>query len=129
MWPTALKIENQRMPVNQPGDLPLLTFACRVQEEDHGIRWKTSVLCIDKRNGRTVYQAKEATDPVSFFRVVGDAKKKTVDVMTWKKTVTLSFTDKPWPSDSEPAPQPASDRRERPPRCSRECRRAKNLKQ
>jgi tetratricopeptide (TPR) repeat protein len=97
LWPAPVKIENQMLPFNQPTGLPVLTFACDVIGE----AYRTPVLCIDKRSGRTVYQAKEAADPRGFFRVVGDAKTKTVDVMTSTKTVTLTFTNKPWPAGSE----------------------------
>ena len=52
LWPAPVKIEDQMLPLNQPADLPILTFACRVYDGKGG--QKTSVLCIDKRNGRTV---------------------------------------------------------------------------
>ena len=55
-WPAPVKIENQRVALNQPTDLPILSFACRVPDEDNG-QYRTSLLCIDKRSGRTVYQA------------------------------------------------------------------------
>jgi hypothetical protein len=98
LWPAPVKIENQMLPLNQPAGLPVLTFAYRVLDGKGGL--KTSFLCIDKRSGRTVYQAEEVADPRSFFRVVGDAKKKTVDLMDSTNTVTLTFTDKPWPLGS-----------------------------
>jgi hypothetical protein len=89
LWPAPVKIEAQGFPSYQPADLPILTFVKQVG------RLKTSVLCIDKRDGRTVYQANNAGDLTNFFRVVGDAKKKTVDLMNWASIVTLTFTDKP----------------------------------
>ena len=56
-WPVPVKIENQRVALNQPTDLPILTFACQVADEDNYGQYRTSLLCIDKRSGRTVYQA------------------------------------------------------------------------
>ena len=107
LWPAPVKIENQRVALNQPTELPILTFACRVLDEDESSGqyngYKTSLLCIDKRNGRTVYQA-EGYERSGYgnmnFRTVGDAEKKTVNLMTWSNTVTLTFTDKPWPATS-----------------------------
>ena len=98
-WPAPVKIENQRVALNQPTDLPILTFACRVPDEDNG-QYMTSLLCIDKRSGRTVYRVEgyEQTIWGNYLRVVGDADKKTVDIMTSNNRVTLTFTDKPWPS-------------------------------
>ena len=82
------------IPVNQPANLPILIFAGRVL--DMG---KKSVLCIDKLSGRSVCQTKVA-DPGNFMRVVGDVKKKTVDLINGTNMVTLTFTDNPWPSGS-----------------------------
>jgi hypothetical protein len=98
LWPVPVKIEDQRIVLNQPADL---TFACRVRDEEQSGRYKTSVLCIDKRNGRTAYQAEDyQNNPEDFFQIVGDAKKKTVDLRDWTNTITLTFTDKPWPLSS-----------------------------
>jgi hypothetical protein len=98
LWPDPVRIEDQCMPINQPADLPILTFACRVFDGKGGR--KTSLLCVDKRSGRTVYQGEEVAGSVNFFQVAGDAKKKTVDLMDSTHTVVLTFTDKPWPSGS-----------------------------
>jgi hypothetical protein len=98
-----VKIENQRFVLNQPVDLPVLTFACRRDEYDEDGQYtglKTSILCIDKRNGRTAYRAEGYEGPTSYFRIVGDAQEKTVELMTFDNTVTLHFTDKPLPDDS-----------------------------
>ena len=48
--------------------------------------------------GRTAYQAEGYEAGQDRLRVVGDADKKTVDIMTSNNRVTLTFTDKPWPS-------------------------------
>jgi hypothetical protein len=66
----------------------------------------TSILCIDVRNGRTIYQAAdyEPRLATSLHQIVGDAKNKTVKLVTTANTTTLTFTDKPWaPGPSSPA--------------------------
>ena len=57
-WPAPAEIKNQYMLMNQPSRLPVLTFACQVYEQRPfgQMRFKASVLCIDKRNGRTAYK-------------------------------------------------------------------------
>ena len=98
MWPAPVKIEEQMIPVNQPADLPILIFACRVSSMG-----KKSVLCIDKLNGRISLPG-EGSRSRNFMRVVGDAKKKTVDLINGTNMVTLTFTDKPWSPASGTAP-------------------------
>ena len=58
-----------------------------------------SVLCIDKRNGRTAYKA-EFSDNAGLLDITGDAEKKTVDLVMQRDTVQLTFTDKPLPPPS-----------------------------
>jgi hypothetical protein len=89
LWPAAVKIQDQFMLAKQPSRLPLLTFVCQIRDER--MRTKTSLLCIDKRSGRTLY--KEMDKPTNILRIVGDAEKKTVELVMQHDTVTLKFTD------------------------------------
>ncbi len=51
-------------------------------------------MCIDRHNGRTVYQ--HNFDAVTqTFDVVGDVDKKTVNLTMQRHAVTLTFTDNP----------------------------------
>ena len=104
LWPAPVKIESQMFPLDQPADLPILTFACRALgywESGGKGSYKLSLLCIDKRSGRTAYRMHALENhQMTFFGVLGDTDKKTVSVMDWSNTVTLTFTDKPWPPDS-----------------------------
>ena len=99
LWPKPVKIENQRFILNQPADLPVLTFACRRDDYDEAGQYtglKTAILCIDKRSGRTVYKAEGYENPSSsYLRIAGDVSKNTIEVMTADNTVTLTLTDKP----------------------------------
>ena len=96
-WPAPAEIEKQFMLIRQPSQLPVLTFARQVYYHTAGsMSSKVSILCIDKRNGRKIYKAGFET-PTGIVRVAGDAEKKTVNVTTQQKTVTLTFTDKPIP--------------------------------
>jgi hypothetical protein len=90
-WPSPVEIKDQFLLARQPSRLPVLTFACLVSDEKAGT--KTSVLCVDKRNGRALYKGLE--NLTGIFRVVGDAEKKTVDLIMQQNTVTLKFADEP----------------------------------
>ncbi len=75
-------------------------------EGQRQVRFKASVLCIDKRSGRTAYKG-ELNNPTGIFHVVGDGEKKTIDVVMQQKTVRLTFTDKPIPPPAAAGAKPA----------------------
>jgi outer membrane protein assembly factor BamB/tetratricopeptide (TPR) repeat protein len=100
-WPAPAKIKNQYIMASQPAELPVLTFASLAYEQKPNgqSRYRTSIRCIDKRNGKTAFR-KKYENATGIFHVSGDAAKKTVDLVMQQSTVTLTFTDKPIP----PAP-------------------------
>ena len=102
-WPAPVNIKNQFLMMDQPANLPILTFCCQTydQRANGQPRYRASVLCINKRNGQTVFK-KKFENTMGVFDVVGDPTKKTVDLTMQQNTVTLSFTDKPL------APPPAA---------------------
>ncbi len=102
-WPRPAIIQNQFLLLEQPQRLPILTFACqRYQQNAMGVNLlTTSLLCIDKRNGRTAYK-KDLTTNSGTIDVVGDRGKKTVDlVLQRNSTIRLTFTDKPLPPGAQ----------------------------
>jgi tetratricopeptide (TPR) repeat protein len=106
LWPSPVTVEDQWLPLAQPRRLPVLTFACRVQKlESNGrMESKTSIICIDKRNGRTICR-EEFPVLTNSFRVVGDLEKKTVELRMKQNTITMTFTDRPL--DPKPPNDPA----------------------
>ena len=100
-WPAPVAIKNQFLLANQPSGVPIVTFACQTyQPRPNGqSRYGASVLCIDKRNGRAVFD-KTFDTTTGLFEVTGNAAKKTVDLTMQQRTVTLTFTDKPLPPPS-----------------------------
>jgi len=107
LWPSPRKIENQWLPKNQPSRVPALTFACMVQERqaNQTAKAKTSILAIDKRNGREILREQFSRGSNS-FRLVGDLEKKTLAILLQQATVTMTFTDEPLPPESEKASAP-----------------------
>ncbi|NQT13932.1 MAG: PQQ-binding-like beta-propeller repeat protein, partial [Planctomycetes bacterium] len=81
LWPSALTIENQWLPLSQPSRTPVLTFACMVQEQraNQRAQAKTSILAIDKRNGREIYR-EQFKGGTNCFRLVGDLEKRTMAI-------------------------------------------------
>lgn len=108
LWPSPVAVERQRLPLSQPNRLPVLVFACMVQERQANApaRAKTAILCIDRRTGREVCR-EEFPGPSSIFRLVGDPEESTVQVQTQKHTITMTFTDQPLAPESDEAKAPA----------------------
>ena len=98
LWPSPALVENYFLPLNQPSRLPVLTFACAIQRNRApGTAQRTpkvAVLCLDKRNGRVVYE-EEISDAPNPFQLIGDPQKKTVEMRLPGNVITMTFTDKP----------------------------------
>ncbi len=102
-WPQPAIIENQFLLLDQPPRLPVLTFACQRYHRHlmGGSSMTTSVLCIDKRNGRTAYKQDFETAAGS-LDIVGNRDRKRIDlVVHHSATIRLTFTEKPLPPGAE----------------------------
>jgi len=102
LWPSPVTVEDQWLPLSQPSGLPVLTFACILQERRANAqpKSKTSVLCIDKRTGREVYRER-LPHGTNSLRLVGNPDNKTVELRLQHDTITLTFTDQPLAPESE----------------------------
>jgi len=113
LWPSPVTVKDQWLPLGQPSRLPVLAFACIVQERRAGAqtRSKTSILCIDKRNGREIFR-EQLAGATNSFDLVGDPEKDTVELRFQRNTVTMTFTDQPLEtaSGSGDAPKDSSSR-------------------
>lgn len=104
LWPEPVVVEDQHLPLRQPGRIPVISFACMVQERrpNSPTQTKTAVLFVDKRTGWKHSEEFENTAANS-FQLVGDSQKKSVEVQLQRNSVTLKFTDQPL----DPEPQKA----------------------
>lgn len=106
-WRAPAVIRNQYLATSQPSGVPVVTFASQIyQQRANGqSRNGVSVLCIDKRTGRTVFQ--DTFDKMTgLFEIMGNAEKKTVSLTMQQVAVTLTFTDKPIPPPSAAKTEP-----------------------
>lgn len=94
LWPEPAAIENHYLLTNQSRGLPVLLFMRRSSQRQNSSGRILSILAVDKRTGRTVYDS-DLSKPIGFFNALGDAEKKTVSLMMQGQTVTLTFTDNP----------------------------------
>ena len=97
MWDEPAEIQNQCFLLNQPARLPLLTFACKSYARTDNVSRgsTTSLLCLDRRSGRKVFEDL-ALDPAgNVFAVEGDPRNNTITLHTGREKITLTLTDKP----------------------------------
>ncbi|MBN1393634.1 MAG: PQQ-binding-like beta-propeller repeat protein [Pirellulales bacterium] len=107
LWPDPAMVESQYLFDDQFDVMPVIIFACRRYERQANgrVSWKSEILCINKRDGRKVYE-EEFDAHVSLFNAACDVEKKTVVLTVDNRSVTLTFTDNPIPppaKDAEPA--------------------------
>jgi len=102
LWPKPAEIQNQHLLLNQPGRLPVLTFACRLRYRtaSGSLQYGVSTLFLDKRTGRTVY-AKNFEQMTTVFELAGDPESKTVELTLNRQRLTMKFTDEPIGDDSD----------------------------
>ena len=115
-WPKPVEVERQQVLLSQPSRLPVLTFASQVyQRRSNGSgSYHVSVLCIDKRTGRKVCEEKFANS-TGIFELYGDPEKKTVDVVTQRNRVTMTFTGEPLPPETEERKETEKEKKKEPP--------------
>jgi hypothetical protein len=98
-WPAPTDVDHQQFLLSQPGRLPLLVFA-GFHNDNRGVQnqnnFRTSLVAIDRRDGRIVYD-KDIRGPMRWMgvEVRGDAAEDTVRVMAYNGGVRLKFTKKP----------------------------------
>jgi outer membrane protein assembly factor BamB len=102
LWPAPAVLAQQGLLLSQPSELPVLVFVRQILRPGAvSAQPKLSVLCIDKRSGRVLYQNDQLTGAqVANFEIIGDAAAKTVVLTVASKMITLTFTDDPLPQAS-----------------------------
>jgi outer membrane protein assembly factor BamB len=103
LW--SREVKHQAIQLEQPGELPVLLFACQIYRRDPATnRGATyfSVLCLDKRDGRILFEH-ETTTGSAHCDALGNPSDRTVTLEMTQQTVTLTF-GAPQPSGSEEPP-------------------------
>jgi len=97
LWPAPAVVAQYGMLLNQPSQLPVLVFVRMVHRAPPGGARsdpKASVLCIDKRTGRVVYENDQLpASMIGSFELSGDPATHTVTLNLAPTLITLTFTD------------------------------------
>jgi hypothetical protein len=91
MWPKPAFIDQYGLVLTQPSELPVLTFMRHATMVAGGT--KTSVLCIDKRSGDTLYHNDNLGLMINSYEFVADRDKSTVSLNLPGASIVLSFTN------------------------------------
>ncbi len=91
-WQIPALIDMHGYVITQGSELPVLTFVRHVQQRN---QMKVSLLCLDKRTGRAVYQNDEVNGQAPSFEASADPDEKTVTLQIPGQSIVLNFTDAP----------------------------------
>lgn len=100
LWPVPATLLRHGLLLNQPANLPLLTFVRQIHSPAGEDRPRLSVLCLDKRTGHAVYDDDRAgTDhhPLFSCEIAGDPESRSVDISRGADRVRLVFDGLPIP--------------------------------
>ncbi|PLC13855.1 hypothetical protein BV582_22650 [Bacillus paralicheniformis] len=101
-WPSPVAIERYGFSVDQPSETPVLVFARHVtpKPEENRRQLHTSVLILDRRDGRVLFAKDDIPAQTYNFEVVADRPKQMVSITLPNKTITIKLTDEPIPTET-----------------------------
>lgn len=108
LWQTP--IEKQSVTLDQPQELPVLVFAARVYERPtpqnaNNREPYTTLLCIDKRTGKTLHQERVKSH-LGMYELVSEPANATVELKLPQHSLRMKFTNE---AEPPPAPAPAAE--------------------
>jgi outer membrane protein assembly factor BamB len=89
------EIGQQGLELQQPADLPIVTFSIRGYEQQENGRIGSpfsSVQCLDRRTGKFVFEERAENYAVSRVELVPDLPNRTIEVRTSRSSNLLKFT-------------------------------------
>ena len=100
LWTT--QIDRQGIDLHQPGNLPVLTFVSHfalAKKNVPGLDSHFGLTCLDKRNGRLVFDNRDFDEQLLFVEYAADIEQKQLDLRMFRSVLRLTFTDKPFPDE------------------------------
>jgi hypothetical protein len=95
LWPQPVQIDQFGLPLQQSSELPVVVFLRQIRKTERGrsAGIATSVLCLDKRSGQTVYSNDDIPTQTRAFETVGDLPAAKVSLMLPARTINLTFAE------------------------------------
>ncbi len=113
-WEKPAAVERYGFYAAQPSESPVIVFIRQYTpktEKGSSTRQHTSVLCLDRRDGRVLVEKGDIPAMTYTFDVLADRSKATVTVGLPAKTFEIKLTDQPIPPEppQQAEDQPADD--------------------
>ncbi|MBL9094736.1 MAG: PQQ-binding-like beta-propeller repeat protein [Planctomycetaceae bacterium] len=106
-----VRIAGHGLTLYQPRESPMLVFASQIYETPRGGGNMRSpqgaLLCIDKRNGRTIYDKRFPT-AIQMIDIVGEPDRNAVTLKMMRNALRFTFTAEPYTDESKP-PEPTDN--------------------
>ncbi|MBL7039743.1 MAG: PQQ-binding-like beta-propeller repeat protein [Pirellulaceae bacterium] len=112
-WEGPVAIERFGFPLDQPVESPVLLLLRHITPKNAkgSRRYQTSIMCLDRRNGRTLLQKDDIAAQTYTYDIVADHPKQTVTVSLPNTNFAIKLTDEPLepeqPATAEPPAKPA----------------------
>jgi outer membrane protein assembly factor BamB len=97
VWAEPVDIDRYGLPLQQSSELPTVVFLRQIRKTENG-RSKgiaTSMLCLDKRSGKVLYQSDDISTQTRAFEMVGNPDDRTISFQLPGKTLQLKFPNTP----------------------------------
>jgi outer membrane protein assembly factor BamB len=91
-WTQPAVIDMQGYVASQGADLPVLAFVRHIHQRN---QMKVSILCLDKRTGRKVYENSDINGQANSFEAIADVEERTVTLRIPGQEIVLKYTDQP----------------------------------
>ena len=100
-WQTPAVIEDYGLPLGQPNDLPTLWFIRQAtnRQRRSATTDVTSVLCLDRRDGRILLSQDEVPTKTNSYRIRPDRAQQSVQLVLPGRTLRIKFTAEPTPPE------------------------------
>jgi outer membrane protein assembly factor BamB len=101
LWTTQIDRQGIDL-LHQPANLPVLTFVshfAQAKKSVPGLDSSFALTCLDKRNGRLIYDKRDFDEHLLFVEYAADIEQKQLDLRLFRSVLRLTFTDKPFPDE------------------------------
>jgi hypothetical protein len=95
------RVNGHGLALQQPSGPPVLVFASQIYEQPKRGQMRSPeavLMCLDKRNGRAVFEQKLPA-PLNMVDIVADPQKNAMTLRTLRNTLQLTFTSDPLPQE------------------------------
>jgi len=102
-WAGPVAVERFGLPMDQPSESPVLVFLRHIKSSSssRSTRYDTSILCVDRRNGKTLLQKDDIHVQTYTYDVMADRKNETITVSLPNTNIAIKMTDEPAADSAE----------------------------